>query len=103
MNWWTVFSTANLQLSTHRVCFSKEQFWINTNRVAEGAGSGSWSKAYKKAKAFVGKLTHEEKVSLTSGAKEDVVDNGCAGNIGPIERVRFPGMCLADASQGVVS
>ncbi|KAH7013836.1 putative beta-glucosidase M [Ilyonectria destructans] len=67
----------------------------------EGAGSGSWSKAYKKAKAFVGKLTHEEKVSLTSGAKEDVVDNGCAGNIGPIERVRFPGMCLADASQGV--
>jgi beta-glucosidase len=68
--------------------------------LAEGTGSGDWAAAYQKAKAFVGKLTPEEKVNLTAGT---FVSNGCSGNISPIPRLDFPGFCVSDAGNGLVS
>ena len=62
------------------------------------AGTGTWADAYAKAKAVVAQLTLQEKVNLTGGV---VAENGCSGNIPPIQRIGFEGMCLTDAGQGV--
>lgn len=67
--------------------------------LAHGTGSGKWSTAYQKAKDFVGKLSDEQKLNLTSGTSS--IQNGCSGNIVPIEE--FPGMCVSDAGNGLVS
>ncbi|CAI7676432.1 unnamed protein product [Penicillium pancosmium] len=64
----------------------------------EGTGSGNWEASYQKAKEFVGKLSAEEKVNLTAGVS---VNNGCSGNIAPIERLGFPGFCVSDAGNGL--
>ncbi|KAJ5245992.1 hypothetical protein N7468_000975 [Penicillium chermesinum] len=62
-------------------------------------GTGDWATAYQKAAALVAQLTLEEKNNLTYGI--ETTDNGCAGNIGAIPRVGFPGLCLQDAGNGV--
>ncbi|KAJ5689043.1 hypothetical protein N7462_003435 [Penicillium macrosclerotiorum] len=43
----------------------------------------------------------QQKVNLTSGASLEIVSNGCSGNIQPIERLGFPGICVTDAGQGM--
>ena len=64
----------------------------------EGSGLGDWASAYGKAKAFVSQLTIEEKTNLTGGT---TARNGCSGNINPIQRLSFPGLCVTDAGNGV--
>jgi hypothetical protein len=68
--------------------------------VAEGTGVGDWASAYKKAKAFVGKLSDDEKVNLTAGVSSKT---GCSGYIQAIDRLGFPGICVSDAGNGLVS
>ncbi|KAJ5595657.1 hypothetical protein N7450_002115 [Penicillium hetheringtonii] len=65
----------------------------------KGSATGNWAAAYKQAEEFVGKLTAEEKVNLTAGV---TVNNGCSGNIAPIERLGFPGFCVSDAGNGLL-
>ncbi|EFX04489.1 beta-glucosidase [Grosmannia clavigera kw1407] len=62
------------------------------------SGTGSWALAYSKAKAFVAKLTLEEKVNLTAGITPTT---GCSGSVPAIPRLDFPGLCLTDAGNGV--
>ncbi|KAL1840487.1 hypothetical protein VTJ49DRAFT_439 [Mycothermus thermophilus] len=62
------------------------------------ASGRRWAEAYGKAKELVGKMTLEEKVSLTGGASSNT---GCSGFISAIPRLDFPGMCLSDAGNGV--
>jgi beta-glucosidase len=50
-------------------------------------------RARRKAKSLVAQMTLEEKVSLTGGVR---ANNSCGGNIPSIDRLGFPGMCLAD-------
>ncbi|KAI1342599.1 glycosyl hydrolase family 3 N terminal domain-containing protein [Xylariaceae sp. FL0016] len=64
----------------------------------ETIAHGTWTDAVTKAKAFVGQLTLEEKVNLTGGATSTT---GCSGFIPAIERLGFPGLCLADSGNGV--
>ncbi|KAJ5157094.1 uncharacterized protein N7482_008194 [Penicillium canariense] len=64
-----------------------------------GTGSGDWAKAYEKAAILVSKMTLEEKNNLTYGVTS--TENGCSGNIAPIPRLGFTGMCLQDAGNGV--
>ncbi|KAI0376943.1 glycoside hydrolase family 3 protein [Hypomontagnella monticulosa] len=64
----------------------------------EAPGLGSWEAAYKKAKSLVEQMTIEEKVNLTTGY---AAPNGCGGNIYPIPRLGFPGLCLSDAGNGL--
>ncbi|ROT41385.1 beta-glucosidase [Sodiomyces alkalinus F11] len=64
----------------------------------EMEGLGAWSDAFEKARDMVGEMTLEEKVSLTGGIRSST---GCAGLLPPIRRLRFPGMCLHDAGQGL--
>ncbi|CRK19664.1 hypothetical protein BN1708_012724 [Verticillium longisporum] len=63
----------------------------------EVSGSGS-SDAFTRAKKLVGRMTLEEKVSLTGGVPSK---NGCAGALPAVERLGFPGLCLHDAGQGL--
>ncbi|KAI1841675.1 hypothetical protein JX266_012140 [Neoarthrinium moseri] len=65
-----------------------------------GAGVGNWKDAYAKAADFVSQLTLEEKVNLTGGFSGD---NICSGNIYPIPRLNFPGLCLSDGPSGLRS
>ncbi|QKD61980.2 glycoside hydrolase superfamily [Fusarium oxysporum Fo47] len=60
--------------------------------------TGSWAAAVAKAKNLVSQLTLEEKVNLTAGGQ---TSTGCSGFIPGIPRVGFPGLCLADAGNGV--
>jgi len=62
-------------------------------------GTGAWASAYAKARALVARLSLDEKVNLTAGYSGS--GNGCAGSIAPIASVKFPGMCLQDAGNGV--
>lgn len=61
-------------------------------------GLGDWAAAFSQAQAFVGQLTLAEKVNLTGGY---TAPNGCSGNISPVGRLNFPGLCVTDAGNGV--
>lgn len=61
-------------------------------------GVGEWTDHVERAKSLVAQMTLEEKVSLTGGVR---ANNSCGGNIPAIERLGFPGMCLADGPAGV--
>ena len=64
----------------------------------EMTGGDAWAAAYKKAKTMVAQMTLEEKVNLTGGVD---LQTGCSGSIYPIERLKFPGMCVSDAGNGL--
>ncbi|KAI1075408.1 glycoside hydrolase superfamily [Whalleya microplaca] len=59
---------------------------------------GAWADAVSKARRLVSQLTLEEKVNLTAGA---TTQTGCSGLIPGIPELDFPGMCFADAGNGV--
>lgn len=61
-------------------------------------GDGGWQDAVSKAKKFVGKLTLEEKVNLTTGVG---TGGRCVGNTGTVPRIGFNGFCLEDSPLGV--
>ncbi|EON95603.1 putative glycoside hydrolase family 3 protein [Phaeoacremonium minimum UCRPA7] len=63
-------------------------------------GVGSWADSFNKARSLVGKMTLDEKISLTVGVR---TDDGCSGNIPAIDRLDFPGLCLSDAGNGIRS
>jgi beta-glucosidase-like glycosyl hydrolase len=58
--------------------------------IAPITGTG-WEEALEKAKAFVDQLTTEEKSGLVTGT-----EGPCVGNIAPIPRLNFSGICLQD-------
>ncbi|KAF3764314.1 family 3 glycoside hydrolase [Cryphonectria parasitica EP155] len=63
-------------------------------------GNGAWAAAITKAKALLDQMTMDEKVNLTSGVS---TTTGCAGMIAAVPRLGFPGLCLANAGNGVGS
>ncbi|GFF81658.1 probable beta-glucosidase M [Aspergillus lentulus] len=87
---------------------SLELFWSYGRSPAvypspPGKGLGDWAPAYRKAKAAVKKLSNEEKNNITFGYNSYALANfsGCAGLSLPLPRIGYPGMCLADASNGL--
>lgn len=56
----------------------------------------TWDQAIALAKQFVAQLTLEEKCNMTAGVK-----GHCVGNVLPISRLNFNGMCFQDAPSGV--
>jgi beta-glucosidase len=70
-------------------------------------GSGpTWESAIQKAKDFIQfhNLTIEEKVNLTTGLGwegKGYSGRACVGNIPPIERIGWKGLCLEDSPAGV--
>lgn len=61
-----------------------------TSLLANATGSG-WEAAFEQASNFVSQLTLEEKVRLVTGTA-----GPCVGNIGPVPRLGFKGLCLQD-------
>ncbi|KAF2501967.1 beta-glucosidase 1 [Lophium mytilinum] len=59
--------------------------------VADTNGTGGWDAALKKADAFLAELSLEEKAYMITGTT-----GPCAGNIAPIPRLNFTGLCLQD-------
>ena len=57
-----------------------------------------WDAATTRAEAFVNQLNTSEKVDMVTGGF-DV--GSCIGNIGPVERLSFRGLCFADGPAGV--
>ena len=51
----------------------------------------AWENAFEKAKAWVAQLTLDEKSHLVTGT-----EGPCVGNIAPIPRLNFTGLCLQD-------
>ncbi|TKA55684.1 putative beta-glucosidase G [Cryomyces minteri] len=59
--------------------------------LANTTGAGGWQNALSRANAFVSQLTLEEKARMVTGTT-----GPCVGNIAPIPRVGFNGLCLHD-------
>lgn len=71
------------------VLTSDTYFYGDSPKVAPprtGSGTGNWTESYTKAKAFVAKLTLDEKLNLTAGAPAPV---GCTGFVFRDPRVGF--------------
>ncbi|KAF2759088.1 avenacinase [Pseudovirgaria hyperparasitica] len=60
------------------------------------SGSGGWEESLSKAQTWVSNLTLAEKVGLVTGSS-----GPCAGNIAPIERIGFGGLCLQDGPAAI--
>ncbi|KAI5211325.1 hypothetical protein E4T38_01386 [Aureobasidium subglaciale] len=60
--------------------------------------SRDWSAAINKADEFVRNLTLAEKVSMVTG---NLTAGSCIGNIAPIDRVGFTGLCVQDGPLGI--
>ncbi|KAH6722111.1 beta-glucosidase [Leptodontidium sp. MPI-SDFR-AT-0119] len=56
-----------------------------------------WEAAFAQADAFVQNLTLEEKAGLLTG----IAQGPCIGNIAPIPRIGFPGLCLQDGPASI--
>ncbi|KAF2727042.1 avenacinase [Polyplosphaeria fusca] len=54
-------------------------------------GAGGWDGALEKAKAFLAELSADEKAGIVTGTP-----GPCVGNIAPISRLNFSGLCLQD-------
>ncbi|KAI9038990.1 beta-glucosidase [Aspergillus affinis] len=59
-------------------------------------GNGGWEKAVKQAKHFVSQLTDDEKAWMATGQP-----GPCVGNVLPIPRLNFTGLCLQNGPQCV--
>ena len=59
-------------------------------------GNGGWETAYGQAQQFLSQLNVTEKAWLVTG-----VDGPCVGNIAPIPRLGFGGLCLQDGPAAI--
>jgi len=66
-----------------------------------GGWSPSWTAAYAKAYAVVGKMTLAEKVNLTTGT--GLLMGRCVGNTGSALRFGIPSLCLQDSALGIAA
>lgn len=64
--------------------------------IARIIGTTGWEDALEKARAFVGQLTLQEKADMVTGQP-----GPCIGNIVPIPRLNFSGLCLQDGPQSL--
>ncbi|KAM0243972.1 hypothetical protein ACHAP5_006735 [Fusarium lateritium] len=59
-----------------------------------------WESSLRKADKFVAELNITEKISMVTGTLGEL-SGGCVGNISPIERLNFSGICLQDGPQAM--
>ena len=62
-----------------------------TKDLANITGSGGWTAALAQAQSFVAQLNLTEKTYMVTG-----VSGPCVGNIPPMSRLGFNGLCLQD-------
>ncbi|OUM64065.1 glycoside hydrolase family 3 protein [Piromyces sp. E2] len=59
----------------------------------------SWEQADEKAKTFMSDLSESEKIDIVTGYMNN--QGSCVGNIKPLPRKNFKGLCLQDGPAGV--
>jgi beta-glucosidase len=59
-------------------------------------GNGGWDAAYSRAQEFLSQLNVSEKAYMVTG-----VSGPCTGNIAPIPRLGFNGICLQDGPTAI--
>ncbi|KAL9949553.1 hypothetical protein D7B24_003052 [Verticillium nonalfalfae] len=65
---------------------------------AQHNGTLNWTEALAMAEAFTVKLTLEEKIQMVTGNSSA---NSCIGNIAPVPRLGFGGICLVDGPSAI--
>ncbi|GME26780.1 hypothetical protein GTA08_BOTSDO00267 [Neofusicoccum parvum] len=60
-------------------------------------GAGGWENALVLANEFIAQLNLTEKASIVTGG----ITGSCIGNLRPIERLNFTGLCLQDGPQAI--
>ncbi|KAI9738727.1 MAG: hypothetical protein M1834_008232 [Cirrosporium novae-zelandiae] len=83
--------TGAAPVSNYSASVMDEWTTIPTYPSPETEGLGGWETALVQAKNFTSELTLQEKIFMVTG-----VDGPCAGNIPPIWRLGFSGLCLQD-------
>lgn len=76
----------------------KENAQIKFSKADGAALSIDWNAAAAKAKAFTSKLQFDEKIAMVTGNSATNLQ-GCVGNLDPISRVEFEGLCYSDGPQ----
>lgn len=72
-----------------------------SNIVEANVNVLSWDQAYDKAKVLVGKMSLDQKVSITTGSGWE--KSNCVGNTFATTDPYFPSLCLQDSPLGVRS
>ncbi|TPX66882.1 hypothetical protein SpCBS45565_g04171 [Spizellomyces sp. 'palustris'] len=62
-------------------------------------GSGDWGFPVSKAKELIKELSVDEKVAIVTGI--GWANGPCVGNIHPVPKIQFPGLCLQDGPAGI--
>ncbi|KAF9738116.1 hypothetical protein PMIN03_004049 [Paraphaeosphaeria minitans] len=65
----------------------------------KGGADAAWDESYKKAADMVRQMTLVEKVNITTGVGWSM--GMCVGNTGPVQRLKFPSLCLQDGPLGI--
>ncbi|KAK7751761.1 hypothetical protein SLS62_006246 [Diatrype stigma] len=76
----------------------KENVQVRLSKADGAAPSLDWNSAVTKAKAFTSQLEFDEKIAMVTGNSATNLQ-GCVGNIDPIPRVDFEGLCYSDGPQ----
>ncbi|OAL46520.1 avenacinase [Pyrenochaeta sp. DS3sAY3a] len=86
--WWFCTGLVNAQHNVkHTQYGTSPPFYPSPNIT----GLGGWEESVQKARTFAASLTLEEKAWLVTGS-----EGPCVGNIAPIPRLNFSGLCLQD-------
>lgn len=89
----------NTVISSSMYTFCLYYLSLPTNPKSEPTSINTDLKsAINKANEFVSKLTLTEKAGMVTGA---ATTGGCTGNIAPIKRIGFPGLCVSDGPAAV--
>ncbi|KAK7180072.1 hypothetical protein DPSP01_011184 [Paraphaeosphaeria sporulosa] len=65
----------------------------------KGGADAAWQQSYSKAADMVRQMTLVEKVNITTGVGWSM--GMCVGNTGPVQRLKFPSLCLQDGPLGI--
>ncbi|KAL9109649.1 MAG: hypothetical protein Q9227_005686 [Pyrenula ochraceoflavens] len=83
----TLILHSNAQSYVNTTGYDSPQVYPSPNIT----GAGGWTAALAQAQGFVNELSLDEKVYMVTG-----VEGPCVGNIPPIPRLSFNGLCLQD-------
>lgn len=85
-----------MSIETNGCCLPSPSRPTNVLCIANITGTGGWDAALTKAQAFVDQLTLDEKAYMVTGTT-----GPCVGNIAPIDRLGFSGLCLNDGPAAI--
>ncbi|KAI1119900.1 glycoside hydrolase superfamily [Nemania abortiva] len=69
-------------------------------RVQARQSPPAWTAAEAKADAFLAQLSFDEKINMVTGTNP-LSALGCIGNIAPLPRLNFSGICYSDGASGI--